>query len=138
MQRLRIPLRSLVQTARVTIQTGEGFVRVDDQAPAVVLIEHYYRTGSECDLYLDLLHELTHLRQLAAGQDLWDEARHYVDRPTEIEGYAVAVEEGLRLGMSESEIISHLSNPWMSDDDVRTLRENVERFLVLVPAFSIP
>ena len=59
------------------------------------------------DLYLDLAHELTHLRQLAEGKNLWDHSIHYVDRLTEIEGYAVAVEEGLRLGMTEAQILSH-------------------------------
>jgi hypothetical protein len=124
-----IPIRSLLKTARVRIEPGDGYVWVDDEAPAIVLVEKYYRLGNERDLYLDLLHELTHLRQLASGQDLWDESYRYVDRPTEIEGYAVAVEEGLRLGMSESEIIQHLSNPWMSVKDVLILRENVERFV---------
>jgi hypothetical protein len=81
------------------------------------------------DLYLDLAHELTHLRQLAEGKNLWDHSIHYVDRPTEIEGYAVAVEEGLRLGMTETEIIRHLSNPWLSDADVARLRKNIKRFL---------
>jgi hypothetical protein len=81
------------------------------------------------DLYLDLAHELTHLRQLAEGRNLWDHSLHYVDRPTEIEGYAVAVEEGLRLGMTEDEIIRHLSNPWLSEAETARLRENIDRFL---------
>jgi hypothetical protein len=50
-------------------------------------------------------------------------------RPTEIEGYAVAVEEGRRLGMSEDEIVVHLSNPWMSPTDVRELLAGIDRFL---------
>jgi hypothetical protein len=52
-----------------------------------------------------------------------------VDRATEIEGYAVAIEEGMRLGMSKSDVIRHLSNPWMTRADIRRLIENVERFL---------
>jgi hypothetical protein len=34
-----------------------------------------------------------------------------VDRPTEIEGYAVAIEEGRRLGMSSEDISDHLATP---------------------------
>ncbi len=124
-----VPLDCLLGSARVRIEPGDGYVWVDDEAPAIVLIEEYYRRGSPVDLYLDLLHELTHLRQLAEGQNLWDERIRYVDRPTEIEGYAVAVEEARRLGMTEEEILSHLSNPWMTVADVRRLQENVERFL---------
>lgn len=122
-------LASLVNEVRVRIEPGHGYTWVDDDAPAIVLIERYYREGNPADLYLDLLHELTHLRQLACGWNLWDENYRYVDRPTEIEAYAVAVEEGRRLGMTELEIIRHLSNPWISPADVQSLLKNVERFL---------
>jgi hypothetical protein len=69
------------------------------------------------------------LRQLAEGRNIWDHSLHYVDRPTEIEGFAVAVEEGLRLGMTEEEVIQHLSNPWLDDDEIDRLRKNIDRFL---------
>jgi hypothetical protein len=124
-----IEIEKLLESARVRIVPEEGYIWVDIDIPAIILTENYYRKGNDCDLYLDLLHELTHLRQLAGGHDLWDENYPYVDRPTEIEGYAVAIEEGLRLGMTEAQILQHLSNPWMSDRDVRTLRQNVCHFL---------
>jgi len=124
-----VNLDGLLESARVRIEPGKGYVWIDDKLPAIVLIERYYREGSPLDLYLDLIHELTHLRQLAERRDVWDERFPYVDRPTEIEGYAVAIEEGLRLGMTEEDIKSHLSNPWMTGDDVRRLRYNIERFL---------
>jgi hypothetical protein len=123
------PLAQILAAARVRIEPGDGYVWVDDEAPAIVLAESYYRTGNALDLYLDLLHELAHLRQLAEGRNLWNKRIRYVDRPTEIEGYAIAIKEGRRLGMSEPEILRHLSNPWMTGDDVLRLRENVERFL---------
>ncbi len=124
-----MPISRLLEKARVRIEPSDGYVWVDDEAPAIVLAERYYRRGSPRDLYLDLLHELTHLRQLAEGQRLWDETFHYVDRPTEIEGYAVAIEEGRRLGMTEAALARHLSNPWMTAADVARLRANVRRFL---------
>ncbi len=124
-----VPLVCLLDSARVRIRSGEGFVWVDDEAPAIVLMEDYYRRGNPLDLYLDLIHELTHLRQLAEGKNLWDRSLHYVDRPTEIEGYAIAIEEGRRLGMADTEVVRHLSNPWLSPADVLRLRDNVERFL---------
>ena len=124
-----VSLPSLLSKARVRIEPGDGYVWIDDEAPAIVLVEEYYRKGDPCDLYLDLLHELTHLRQLTEGQNIWDDSTCYVDRPTEIEGYAVAIEEGRRLGMTEVEVIRHLSNPWMSHQDVLRLRQNADRFL---------
>lgn len=123
------PLDTIVQKARVRIEPGEGYVWVDDEAPAIVLVENYYRNGNERDLYLDLLHELAHLRQIAEGRNVWNESLRYVDRPTEIEGYAIAIVEARRLGMSEREIQRHLSNPWMTREDVLRLLRNVERFL---------
>ncbi len=121
--------KRLVARAVVEISGRRGYVFVDVDVPCIVLSESYLRDGDEVDLYLDLLHELTHLRQLEQGCDLWDERFPYVDRPTEVEGYAVAVEEGRRLGMTEREVRRHLSNPWMSATDVRRLLAHVDAFL---------
>ena len=122
-------LALLMDDARVLIKSGEGYCYVDVKIPAIVLFLEYYEHANPLDLYLDLAHELTHLRQLAEGQNLWDHSLHYVDRPTEIEGYAVAVEEGLRLGMTEAQILQHLSNPWLNESEVARLRHNIERVL---------
>ena len=96
------PMGPLLDSARVRIKLRDGYCYVDVLIPAIVLSETYYREANSLDLYLDLVHELTHLRQLAEGKNLWDHSLHYVDRTTEIEGYAVAVEEGRRLGMTET------------------------------------
>ncbi len=120
---------ALLDSARVRIQGGRGYAWVDIDVPCIVLTEFYYRRGAALDLYLDLLHELTHLRQLAEGMDLWDESTPYVDRATEIEGYAVAVEEGCRLGMSDASVVRHLSNPWMTPAEVKRLLANIHAFL---------
>jgi len=79
--------RDCLERARIEIREGRGYAFVDVEAPCIVLSEWYYREGGDLDLYLDLLHELAHLRQLEEGLDLWDERFEYVDRPTEIEGY---------------------------------------------------
>ena len=119
----------LVEKAMVQIRGGRGYAFVDVETPCIVLSEWYYRSGNDLDLYLDLLHELTHLRQLEEGFDLWDERFEYVDRPTEVEGYAVAIGEGRRLGMTDEDVLQHLSNPWMSAGDVRRLIGHIETFL---------
>ncbi len=119
----------LLERAVVQIRGGRGYAFVDVETPCIVLSEWYYSAGEDLDLYLDLLHELTHLRQLEEGFDLWDERFEYVDRPTEVEGYAVAVGEGRRLGMTDEDVIRHLSNPWMSRDDVLRLLRHVDTYL---------
>ena len=123
------PLGPLMDAARVDIRPGKGFLWVDVSIPAIVLMEDYYRIAAPLDLYLDLVHELTHLRQFAEGQNIWDHSLDYVDRPTEIEGYALAVLEGIRLGMNEDDVVHHLSNPWMNSSEIARLRANIDRFL---------
>ena len=128
-----IPIGPLLDEARVKIKKGEGYLYVDVKIPAIILIEDYYHKANAVDLYIDLAHELTHVRQLLEGKNIWDHSLDYVDRPTEIEGYAVAVEEGIRLGMTEEQVIQHLSNPWLSDDEVGRLRRNIDLFLRQAP-----
>jgi hypothetical protein len=120
---------TLLERARVLVCGRRGYAFVDVEAPRIVLSERYYETGGDRDLYLDLLHELTHLRQLGQGFDLWDDRFDYVDRPTEVEAYAVAVEEGRRLGMSKPDVLAHLKNPWMTHAEVTRLLAHVDRFL---------
>jgi hypothetical protein len=123
------PINALLDSARVRIKPHKGYCFVDVLIPAIVLSEYYYAHANPLDLYLDLAHELTHLRQHAEGRNIWDHSQHYVDRITEIEGYAVAIEEGRRLGMTEEDVIQHLSNPWMEDGEVARLLQNIEDFL---------
>ena len=120
--------QQLLKDARVLVRAGRGYAFVDVDTPCIVLSEWYYRKGAPLDLYMDLLHELTHIRQHHEGMDLWDESYSYVDRPTEIEGYAVAVEEGRRLGMKDADVVRHLSNPWMTSEDVQRLIRNMAKF----------
>jgi hypothetical protein len=120
---------ALLERANVLVCGRRGYAFVDVEAPRIVVSERYFRTGADLDLYLDLLHELTHLRQLGQGFDLWDERFDYVDRPTEVEAYAVAVEEGRRLGMSRAAVLAHLANPWMTQAQVLRLLEHIDRFL---------
>ena len=124
------PFGPLLDSAIVRIKNKKrGYCYVDVNVPAVTVNEYYYLNGNDLDLYLDLAHELTHLRQHMEGENIWDHSTPYVDRTTEIEGYAVAVEEGLRLGMTEADIMKHLSNPWMSEEEIARLRKNAEEFL---------
>ncbi len=120
---------ALLRDAKVQVWPIPGFAFINVRKPAIVLSWFYLKRGRDLDLYLDLLHELTHLRQHSEGAELWDKRFSYVDRITEIEGYAVAVEEGMRLGMSEDEVIKHLHNPWMTAEHVARLRKHIDQFL---------
>ena len=121
--------KQLLDGALINIADMRGYAYVDVNTPCIVLSTSYYKHGSSVDLYMDLLHELTHIRQHHEGKDLWDERYAYVDRITEIEGYAVAVEEGRRLGMGDDDVVKHLSNPWMTAEDVHRLVVHIQDFL---------
>lgn len=127
----KFPAGRVLERARVRVAPVPGFCWIDETVPIIVLSLNYYRDGNDLDLYLDLLHEVTHIRQLMEGRDIWDETLPYHHRPTEIEGFAVAVAEGRRLGLNDREIREHLSNPWMSVGEVDELIALIDNFLGL-------
>ena len=49
-----------------------------------------------------------------AGKPLWDRRYTYVDRPTEVEAYQVAVDRAKELGIPEREICDYLRVEWVS------------------------
>jgi hypothetical protein len=119
----------LLRKSRIQVRAREGYIFVDVLVPCIAIAYDYYKNGKARDLYFDILHELTHLRQLEEGRNLWDMKTAYVDRETEIEGYAIVMREAIRLGLGREEFLDHLSAPWMSEADVARLVENVRRFL---------
>lgn len=81
----------------------------------------YLRNGDERDIYLDIVHELVHVKQHKNGLELHDHRFNYSDRPTEIEAYAHTVKEARRIGMTDAEIIEYLKADWMTNEEVKKL-----------------
>ena len=125
----RIDGGTVVRGARVRLTGDDGYCWVDESVPCIVFTFAHYRTASDLDVYLDLMHELTRIRQIHEGRDVWDRSFEYHRRPTEIEGYAVAVAECRRLGLDEAAAFEHLSNPWMSAQQVQELLHAVDAYL---------
>lgn len=82
---------------------------------------YYLNHGDKVDIYLDLIHELVHVKQFMSGKELFDANYDYIDRPTEIEAYEFAVEEARRLGLSDERICNYLKTEWMSLEDLTRL-----------------
>lgn len=95
------------------------FVKNED-ATIVIGYKHLQKSDSKI-LYLDIVHELVHVKQQRAGLDLYDKSYPYVDRPTEIEAYEVAVREAKRLGMNHEEIFDYLHVEWITPDEHKRL-----------------
>lgn len=107
----------VLRDCKIDVVPEDAYMYIDDGPGNVCAGLTYLRTGDERVLYLDILHELTHIRQWHQGKELWDRRYSYVDRPTEVEAYEVAVQEARRLGMSDGEISDYLRVEWTSRED---------------------
>ncbi len=125
----RIPGATVLERTRVNLVAEDGYCWIDEKVPCIVLTLGHYTSGSDLDLYLDLLHEAVHIRQVMEGRDVWDETVPYHRRFTEIEGYAVAVSECRRLGLDAREIRAHCENPWMTPSQVTELLAGIDAFM---------
>jgi hypothetical protein len=98
---------------------------VDSSDGHMVISKSYLNNGDRIDIYLDLIHELCHIKQFFEGRELFDPRYDYVDRPTEIEAYRYTVQEARRLGLSEERICLYLKTEWMSHEDFKRLAKSV-------------
>ena len=102
-----------------------GYMYVDGSDGHLVISKNYLNNGDKIDIYLDLIHELCHVKQYMEGKELFDPRYEYVERPTEIEGYQYCVQEARRIGLSEERIGCYLKTEWMSEDDLKKLEKSV-------------
>lgn len=113
--------KEILADLKVDILPRAGYLRVDDETGNIIVSSEYLRTGDERHLYLDVIHELVHVKQFTDGRELFDRRYSYVDRPTEIEAYAAAVKEARRIGMKEREIAEYLRVEWVTEEEFRRL-----------------
>ena len=98
---------------------------VDDNDGHLMVNKRYLSSGSKVDIYLDVIHELCHVKQHMEGRELFDPRYDYVDRPTEIEAYRYAVQEAKRIGLSAASIRQYLKTEWMSNEVLDRLIRNM-------------
>ena len=101
-----------------------GYMGVSDEDGHLLVSTYYLRTGNPRDVYLDVVHELVHVRQHLDGKALFNERYEYVDRPTEVEAYRTCTREARRIGLTDAEIFRYLKVFWLSDKEVRRLAKN--------------
>jgi hypothetical protein len=92
----------------------------------LIISSEYLQKGDLIDLFLDIIHELVHVKQFIDGKELFDHNYSYVDRPTEIEAYRYTVDVALKMGLDEDRIYEYLKTEWMSDADFHVLIKNLE------------
>ncbi len=107
------------------IDDPELYMYIDDADGSIVIGLEHLQSGDAKTLYLDIIHELVHIKQHNEGQELFDEKHEYIGRPTEIEAYTVTVREAKRIGMSTGEILDYLYVEWITNNDVLLLAKNI-------------
>jgi hypothetical protein len=102
-----------------------GYMGVDDGDGHLMVNQRYLNSGDRSEIYLDVVHELCHVKQHMDGRYLFDQRYDYVNNPTEIEAYRYAVLEAKRIGFSNQRILRYLQMEWMSDEEVKCLVNNI-------------
>lgn len=102
-----------------------GYMGVDNTDGHLFVNGKYLNGGDKTDIYLDVVHELCHVKQWMDGRELFDERYDYVDRPTEIEAYRHTIQEAKRIGLSHDRILQYLKTEWMTDEDLHKLVKNM-------------
>lgn len=111
----------VLRSLEVEFSGRKGYMGISDVDGHIIVSAHYLKNGDVLDIYLDIIHELTHVRQFMEGKELFDRNYSYVDRPTEVEAYRRTVEEARNLGLTDKRIYEYLETEWMSDDDLKRL-----------------
>lgn len=109
----------------VIVDGSSHYMHVKNEDASIVVGRDHLKNSEKHILYLDIIHELVHVKQQRQGLDLYDSSYAYVDRPTEMEAYEIAVEEARRLGMKDSDIFDYLHVEWISYDEHKRLASRV-------------
>ncbi len=108
----------------VVDQPYEMYVNNDDASITIGLT--HLRNASDEFLYLDIIHELCHVKQHLQGRNLYDRSRAYVDRETEIDAYRVTVQEARRIGLDDDAIVSYLHVSWITPEEHERLARRLD------------
>lgn len=118
--------RQVLNNLRVEFSPLGGYMRVSNTDGHLIVNPRYLNNGDSIDVYLDVIHELVHVKQFMDGKELFDLHYDYANRPTEIEAYGYAVREARRMGLSEERICEYLKTEWMSTYDLIRLAEALD------------
>jgi hypothetical protein len=98
-----------------------GYMGTSDVDGHLLISTHHLSDSDFRTVYLDIVHELCHVRQFRRGKPLFYPKLSYVDAPSEIEAYRLTVKEGRRIGMNDDELREYLKVEWISDAEHRRL-----------------
>jgi hypothetical protein len=93
-----------------------GYMSVSDVDGHLLISAHHLKNSEFRILYLDIIHELFHVKQFMEGKQLFQDEFEYVDSPIEVPAYKFTIEEAQRIGMSREEISEYLKVEWVTEE----------------------
>lgn len=90
-------------------------------APCIVVGAGHLRESPAITLFMDIYHELCHVRQRREGADLYDRSVGYTQRWTEVEAYRFVVVEAREFGVTDEYLRDYLRVEWITDDEHASL-----------------
>jgi len=115
----------VLRNLQVQFMWAGGYMGVNASNGHLMVNSKYLTNGNRIDVYLDIIHELVHVKQRMQGKELFDSRYSYTERPTEVEAYDYAVQEARRLGLKDQRICQYLKTEWMSDTAFRQLAKTL-------------
>ncbi|MBU0698634.1 MAG: hypothetical protein KKE59_04305 [Proteobacteria bacterium] len=124
--RSRQEIEDVFSEIKVIIANRPHEMSVDNQDGSITIGSGHLQQSDREILYLDIIHELVHFRQQRDGLDLYDRTKSYVDRPTEIDAFALTVKEARRIGLTEAQILDYLWVEWITPEEHRRLAKQLD------------
>jgi hypothetical protein len=112
---------AILRNLKVESTWAGGYMWVNGRNGHLMVSSQYLNNGDRTDIYLDVIHELVHVRQFMEGKELFDAHYGYTERPTELQAYRFAVKEARRIGLKDERIREYLKTEWMNDQELKKL-----------------
>ena len=93
-----------------------GYMSVSDEDGHLLISTNHLKNAELKVIYLDIIHELFHVKQFMEGKNLFQNEFEYVDSPIEVPAYEFTVKEAKRIGMSMNEIVEYLKVEWVTEE----------------------
>jgi hypothetical protein len=96
------------------------YMRVNNSDGHLVINPRYFTDADTTDLYLDVIHELVHVKQFTECR-ISDQSIEYTKRPLEVEAYKVTVDEARTLGLGKNWILNYLDSDLVKNEQLEQL-----------------
>ena len=93
-----------------------AYMSVSDEDGHLLISTNHLKNADLRILYLDVIHELFHVKQFMEGKNLFQSEFEYVDSPIEVPAYKFTIEEARRIGMNTNEIVDYLKVEWVTEE----------------------